>query len=250
VLIDIHNHIVPAVDDGPETFSAASELLDLALSHGISHVVATPHIQSGRYDNQPQNLLPAFKQFQTQLEANGQKLSLALACEARIDDSLIERVCNQQVLYLGHWQDKLALLLEFPTNRYPHGALKLISWLIKKGIQPIIAHPERHRFFTDEPIRLNQYLKQGCLLQITAASLLGDFGTDASQFADKLLKEDKVTFIASDAHNMAYRPFRLVQAQYALEERYSASSCRKWFYENPRILTESLFAHPDRALVA
>ena len=250
MLIDIHNHVIPNVDDGPDSMASALELIDLAMAHGISHVVATPHIHSGRYENNPINIAAGLIQLQTKLEANGQKLILAAASEARIDDSLIQRILNKQVLYLGYWESKPALLLEFPTNHYPHGAIKLVTWLLKQGIQPIIAHPERHVFFRDEPVRLNKYLMQGCLLQITAASVLGEFGKEIADFSYKLLQSDKVTFIASDAHNMAYRPFRLVQAQQFLQAQFSDVECQKWFYDNPHKLTQALFAHPQKILVA
>jgi len=97
-------------------------------------------------------------------------------------------------------------LLEFPYAGIPPGALELAQWLVKRGIKPVIAHPERNRNIINNVKTLEPYLKAGCLVQITAGSLGGIFGDMPMKTAIKLLKLGWVTVMASDAHNAKSRP--------------------------------------------
>lgn len=98
------------------------------------------------------------------------------------------------------------MLLELPHGEVPFGAERMTQWLLKQGIMPVIAHPERNKGIMQQPTRLRPFLKQGCLLQVTAASVAGLFGEPAQRLAHHLLRERVVSVMASDAHNLKYRP--------------------------------------------
>ena len=85
---------------------------------------------------------------------------------------------------------------------YPPDAPELVGWLRKQGMTPIIAHPERHRFFADDPGRLRALVEAGAWLQITVDSLLGNHGRDPATSGEKLLRTYPDAVLATDAHNL------------------------------------------------
>ena len=120
--------------------------------------------------------------------------------------------------FLGDFDSHQLLLLEFPYTGIPPGALELAQWLVKRGIKPVIAHPERHRSIINNVNNLEPYLKAGCLVQITAGSLEGSFGDAPLKAAIKLLELRWVTVIASDAHNTKLRPPQIEPGRRAAEK--------------------------------
>ncbi|UQB43375.1 hypothetical protein JX580_05820 [Thiomicrospira microaerophila] len=240
-MFDIHNHLLPGIDDGAANINESLELLELAQQQGISHLVNTPHIHPGRFDNDLNSITKASQLLSAALEQSQLTIQLAVAAEVRICPEILTWVKTQTLPFIGQWQDKPALLLELPTNQLPVGSDKLVGWLVQQGIQPILAHPERHAFFYNQPSRLQPFIRLGCLFQITAGSVLGDFGSAPQDFAMQLLREQQVDFIASDAHNQRFRPPKLADAFNFLAQDASFDLTRVTLKHNQRELTQSLF---------
>ncbi|KEA64211.1 Manganese-dependent protein-tyrosine phosphatase [Marinobacterium lacunae] len=205
-MVDLHNHLLPGIDDGAEDLGKSLELARIAVGDGITHLVCTPHIHPGRYDNSPDTIQPALEAFRSGLINAGIKLSVSSAAEVRFGLELMEGVARQAIPFLGEWQGRKVLLLEFPHGEIPFGAERLTQWLIDRKILPMIAHPERNKALMKTPSKLKPFLTQGCLLQVTAASVAGRFGEAAEALAHQLLAEDRVTVLATDAHNVEHRP--------------------------------------------
>ena len=102
-------------------------------------------------------------------------------------------------------------MLEFPQNSIPNGTENLIQWLRSRGTLPIIVHPERNLALQKSPEKLDPLIAMGCQLQLTAGSLTGKFGIRAKRLAVRLVKEEKVDYLATDCHNLRYRPPNLSQ---------------------------------------
>ncbi len=98
------------------------------------------------------------------------------------------------------------MLLEFPHGHIIPGSDKLAQWLLARNIRPLIAHPERNKQLMKEPGLLRPFLETGCWLQLTAGSVLGQFGARAETLAKQLLDDDVVTVLASDGHNRERAP--------------------------------------------
>lgn len=206
-MIDMHSHILPAVDDGVSNLKDALAMLRLAVKDGVMEQVLTPHIHQARYErNNVERLGRKFREFRDIVEDQGIPIDLHLAGEVRIGPEVRELVENDQIPWLGEWNGHKTFLLEFPSNSVPVGSDNLVRWLRNAGTLPIIVHPERNPVFQKFPEKLTPFLQMDCPLQITAGSLLGRFGRPAQKLAVQLLKEDRVTAIASDAHNLKYRP--------------------------------------------
>lgn len=205
-MIDLHCHLLPGIDDGAPDLETALQLARLAVSEGITHLVCTPHIHPGRFDNTPESIQAALSVFRSALQAAAIPLTVAAAAEVHFDLSLMDAVPQQRVPYLGRWDGMDVVLLEFPHGYIPLGADRLTRWLIAQDVLPIIAHPERNKDVMRDLTKLQPFLNQGCLLQLTADAVAGRFGANCAAVSRRLLQERVVTILASDAHNVAHRP--------------------------------------------
>lgn len=216
-MIDLHCHLLPGIDDGPEDLASALDLARHAVAAGIRVAVVTPHMHSGRYENRAENIRKAAQDFQSELDALGIELQLISAAEVRLDHEILSWVTEQHIPYLGYWQDERVMLLEFPHSHVPVGADKLVAWLRKQQIRPMIAHPERNKDIMRSAEKLLPFIQLGCLVQVTAGAVAGSFGEYARERAEDLLARGWVTVLASDAHNLDARPPELEPGRAAAE---------------------------------
>ena len=201
-MLDLHCHILPAVDDGPQTLAEALALARRLVSDGITHVVATPHHH--RFTRMPRSVvLPHVTAFNEDLRKVEMPLTVFPGSEIQLTDvpSYQEEYIASELCHLG--DDPAYSLLEFPWSekRYPAGAPELIRWLRDHGTTPILAHPERHGFFRDDSERLRELIAAGAWIQVTVDSLLGNFGPEAQQNGEELLRSHPEAVLATDSHN-------------------------------------------------
>jgi len=124
--------------------------------------------------------------------------------EVQVIDTIAYRNDFEAGLYCHLGDGRAFTLLEFNWNveLYPPEAPQLVSWLRDRGTVPIVAHPERHGFFRDDPTRLRMLVRAGAWLQVTVDSLLGYHGPAPRSAADELLGSYREALLASDAHNL------------------------------------------------
>jgi len=204
-MIDLHCHLLPGIDDGPKTLQEALQMAEYAVEQGIQHSVLTPHIQPGCYDNDVVSIQAAYQDFQMALDDHSIPLKISMAAEVRVCAELPQLISQNKIPFIGVWENKKVLLLEFPHDHIPMGADKLVAWLIARDIIPLIAHPERNQAILRQPDKLMPFIRIGCLLQVTASSVTGLFGTASQQCALRLIEQNLVTVLASDAHNLHKR---------------------------------------------
>jgi len=204
-MIDLHCHLLPGIDDGPKTLEAALDLCRRVVANGILQAVTTPHIIPGRYDNDKASITQVWNDLKQELSAAGIALELGMAAEVRLDPVIMDMLKADRIPFLGEYDGAPVLLLEFPHTHIPPGSMEFVKWLLKEGIRPMIAHPERNGDVIGNVRKIEPFVKAGCLLQITAASLEGIFGIEEKRRGIQLLKKGWVTIIASDAHNLSGR---------------------------------------------
>ncbi len=210
-MVDMHSHILPGVDDGAGSLEQAFELLRAAVEDGVTIQILTPHLHPQRYRNTRQSLEQQFLEFQFAVMRADIPIELYLAAEVRICHDLMQLVDDDQIPWLGEKEGQRTFLLEFPQNSIPVGTDNLIHWLRRRDVLPIIAHPERNQVFLKYPDKLRALTDMGCLLQVTARSLTGGFGQRARRMASQLIQDGLADLIASDCHNLQYRPPDLSQ---------------------------------------
>ncbi len=240
-MIDLHNHLLPGIDDGAPDLNTALQLAKIAVADGTTHLVCTPHIHPGRYENTPETINQALAIFQAGLLEHNIPLKVAAAAEVRFGMELMIGVKSKSIPFLGQWQGKDVLLLEFPHGEIPFGAERLTSWLLQHNVIPMIAHPERNKGLMREPGKLKPFIEQGCLLQVTAGSVAGHFGEVAQDLAIELLEKNWVTILASDAHNIEHRPPILTAGLAVATEVLGADAAQRLVKDNPWQLAQHHF---------
>jgi protein-tyrosine phosphatase len=215
-VIDLHCHYLPGIDDGAQTVEEALALARAAVAAGIRTAVLTPHVHIGRYDNTLASIERSFAQFQQLLLREEIALDIRVGGEVRIAAEIVPLVEDEQIPFIGQLGSDRIVLLEFPHSHLLAGGEKLIKWLLDRNIRPLIAHPERNRDVMRNVDKIAEYVGMGCLLQVTGASIIGQFGRSAQLCAQALLERNWVSVVATDAHNMQYRPPNLDLAFEAL----------------------------------
>ena len=207
-MIDLHCHLLPGIDDGPETLDEALALARLAVANGITEAWVTPHIHVGRWDNERAGIERAVAAHRLELERAGIALALGFAAEVRLAYEVVPLIEAEQVPFLGTLDGQRVMLLELPHSHVPVGSDKLVAWLLDRGIRPMIAHPERNKDIMRDPDKLRPFVEAGCLVQLTADAVAGEFGAVCEARAIEFLENGWVTVLATDAHDIATRPPR------------------------------------------
>ncbi len=236
-MIDLHFHCLPGIDDGPRSFDEAVALCRAAGQDGVERIVATPHVLRGEWGNEEPE---ARDDLVARLNGllGGHPTVLA-GCEYTFSSEmlpLLERGPDTPLTGLnrgGH------LLLELPARvslRFAESVFHEASLL---GVIPVIAHPERHAMFRREPEALARLIRVGALAQITAGSLLGDFGERSRWAAEELVRRGLVAAVASDSHDLDRRPPRMAAARERVRRLWGSEVETGLFESNPEAIVSS-----------
>lgn len=209
--VDIHCHLVPGIDDGAKSWDESLAMAEMASADGIEKIIVTPH-QLGTYaHNTGDEIRRRTAELQAQLDANNIPLQVLPGADVRIDDGMIQGLRNGQVVTLG--DHGLHVLLELPHEMY-FALEPVLDDLEQAGMVGILSHPERNQGLLKQPRLIESLVDYGCLMQVTAGSLMGTFGPRSQQMAEWMLEEGLVDFLATDAHSpRARRP--LIQRAFA-----------------------------------
>jgi len=245
-VIDLHAHLLPGLDDGPASLAAAVEMARAAREAGIRTVVCTPHM-SDRYPTDPGAATEAVELLREALDEAGVPLQvlpgaeIALPHLARLGD---EELRMASVGGGGRW-----LLLEMPFQGWPLRLPALLADLEIRGYGAIIAHPERAEAIQRAPDRMRDLVGRGALVQLTAASVLGDHGAAARRAALMLLAGGVAHFLASDAHSAGpWRPPELEEGLQAAADGIDVHpQTLRWMVEDgPAAVIEGRPVRPPR----
>ncbi len=201
-MIDLHCHLLPAIDDGPPDMRASLEMAREALACGTRTIVATPHV-SPSYPNTADDVATSVRQLAERLSHDG--IPLRVECGAELDAAHARDFTTDELdrLRLGAGD---ALLLECPLTVAPIPIESVVHRFGAHGYRILLAHPERSAIIRAKPGLLEDLVANGALTQITTGSLLGQFGRDARRFSLWMLERGLVHNVASDAHDTDRRP--------------------------------------------
>jgi protein-tyrosine phosphatase len=232
-MIDLHCHLLPGIDDGPETLGEALEMARIAVANGIAAAHVTPHLHPGRWDNDLPKIAAAVEAYRAALAQAGIPLELGFAAEVRLDYEILPLIEAGRVPFLGTLEGYRVMLLEFPHSHVPVGADKFVAWLLARNIRPLIAHPERNKDLMRDPDKLEPFVRAGCLLQVTADAVTGGFGELCALRAREFLERGWVSVIASDAHDTVERPPRLAPGRDAAAQIVGEEEALRLVYDTP-----------------
>lgn len=230
-MIDIHCHPLYETDDGAASFDVSVEMLTMSARDGVTHVVATPHCNHRFvYD------VDANREKITRLQAAvGETPRILLGCDFHLSYENIHRVTHEHPPYSVN--DTPYLLVEFDDHFIPDLMDNVFYELQVAGYTPILTHPERNAVCRNKLESVYNWVTRGCVVQVTAQSYTGGFGSEAQKAVERLLDLNMVHIVASDAHDTRHRPPLLSPAY------------RKMSSERGSQLAEALFAANPRAVI-
>jgi protein-tyrosine phosphatase len=202
-MIDLHCHILPGIDDGPELLNESIEMCRIAANDGISKVACVPHHVVGKYTNTREKILGCIEELQASINSEHIPLIVYPGCEIRLDLNLVEKIKAGELLTMN--DSGRYITLELPNEALPKNIEEIISSLIFAGIIPIVAHPERNHAIQNDPEILYQLVQLGALAQLTASSLTGRVGSRIEKFSTLLLEHKLAHMLVTDAHSSKQR---------------------------------------------
>ncbi len=198
--VDIHNHILPGIDDGAKTVDDSIEILKGFSEFGVHNFIATPHIMHNYYDNTPATIAKSLNQLRTALSKNKlNTISVDASAEHMIDDNFEAILANKSIMPLR----KDHLLIEMSYLQRPINFDEAIVSIAHNRYFPVLAHPERYNFLHARNQKYGEFKKQGILFQLNMLSLGEFYGKDVQKMAFRLLDEDMIDFLGSDVHNIS-----------------------------------------------
>jgi protein-tyrosine phosphatase len=239
-MVDIHSHVLWGMDDGAPTAEISLEMLRIAAEAGTTDIVATPH-SNAEFVYRPDLIAErmAFLAGKT-----GGKPRIHRGCDLHLNyDNVVEALENPSKYSInGHRY----ILVECSDLHIVATMDRVLDQLLSVDLVPIVTHPERNPILQKETKKLEGWVELGCMVQVTAASVLGGFGKRAHAAAHRLLGMGMVHAIASDAHDPVNRHPRLDDAFRAISRQYGADIAELLFRGNPGRIIEGKFVSTDR----
>ncbi len=230
-MIDIHNHILPGIDDGSKTLEESLEMINIAKSRGTKKMIVTPHLFNPRIGYvDVDDVKGAFSDLK---QSNKTEVELFLGSEIFCTDLFLDQIDQKQFITIN---DTDYILVEFPFDSDTDDIVVWTKEIIRHGYHPIIAHPERYKNVRRNGVIAEKLVNKGALLQINATSLFNIHGHSANEYAMWLLENELVSFVASDAHDMIYRNTDLEEAFVLLYRCFSKKYAEDLLFNNPQLL--------------
>ena len=196
-IVDVHCHIMPGIDDGSRDMTETLKMLKIAQSEGITHMIATPHFKSGHHNASPQKVKELIQSVGKEAAAQGTDIKLYQGNEILFHDEMCEGLDNGRISRMNGTD---YVLVEFmPSDPYQY-IRNSLDEIMSEGYQPVIAHVERYGCMVDDIENVRELSRMGVEIQVNASSITGDTGKEIKKFVHKLLKEQLVDYVGTDAH--------------------------------------------------
>lgn len=201
-LIDLHAHVLPRLDDGPESDEDSLALLRAMAGQGVSTVVAAVHALDGRYNVTREAVLRETERIGSLLVQQAIAIRLLPSMEIYLTFDVLRAAAANQLLGINNSR---SLVVELPGREFPLYTERAMFELLMAGYQPILNHPERNWGIQKNPDLMFRLADNGVTGMVTAASLLGRFGPEAQRLAQTFLREGVAEVVVSDAHDLKGR---------------------------------------------
>jgi protein-tyrosine phosphatase len=235
-VVDLHHHLLPGLDDGAPDLATSIKMARIAADDGISHVVCTPHANS-QYHFDAELIATKLSELRSAIGQAGIRLVLGTGCDFHLSYDNVRDALQNPHRYTVNGGEYL--MVELPDYALPPTLEETFYSLRLAGLTPILTHPERNPSLQQDVSRLAVWVRDGLLIQITAASVTGLMGRKAQKLADRLLADRWVHFVATDAHNVSTRPPHMRAARDHVAARYGEGYAQRLCTENPQAVFDN-----------
>jgi protein-tyrosine phosphatase len=201
LVVDMHSHVLPMLDDGADSFKDSLILLKELEEMGYKKLIATPHIMGDFFKNTPQTIFPKLEELKKMSKAQGIQLELEAAAEYYLDEWFIERLKNNEKLLTFGDNYLLFELSYINPSVYVNEAIFMLKSM---GYKPVLAHPERYIFWHGNAKILQEIHEKGVILQVNINSLAGYYSKGAQKMAEELINLGIVEMLGSDCHGIRH----------------------------------------------
>ena len=209
----------------------------MASSEGITTIACTPHILPGVYHNTGPTIRAAVSRLRDDISGAGIPIALVTGADVHIAPDLSVQLREGKALTLN---DSRYFLLEPPHHLLPPRLEDLIFGLQAAGYVPILTHPERLSWIDGNYDLIKRFVNNSVLMQITAGSLLGQFGRRPRYWAERMLDECLCHLLATDAHNTERRPPRMAEARELIAQRIGQDEATNMVLGRPQCILNNL----------
>lgn len=235
---DIHSHILYGVDDGPRDKETSLQMIDIAYKDGIRVMMATPHYHPEKCMMGYQSILDKFNEFREEVKAIYPDLELYLGREIYYtSDVLSVYESGEQLTMHG----SKYMLVEYSPRTDFNYIKTSINNIMQSGLIPLIAHVERYMCIIEDIDRVEELREMGAAIQVNSASILGDAGKEIKKFTKKLLKDQLVDVVATDAHSAGTRSPKLEKCASYLTRKYGQEYTEDLLIYNPQRIIEGKY---------
>lgn len=223
MIIDIHTHILPGIDDGAADEVTAFQMLKKAHNAGTQILVATPHYHCHIGDRWKEKRRVAYEKVCRMAAEISSELQILEGAELFYESGLLTELKNGKALTLNHTR---AILVEFSFDARYLDIKNAILALQSIGYLPILAHIERYPSLV--PIdRVEELVDMGVKIQVNADSVTGKNGWRLKKQMLRLMREDLVDLVATDTHDLIQRPPEMQTCVKYLTRKMGEAYCRK-----------------------
>jgi protein-tyrosine phosphatase len=227
MMIDIHSHILPGIDDGSKSWDMTLAMCRLAVQDGITHIVTTPHADD-TYSYSRDRVREVLNELSQKV---GDQLVFSIGCDFHLSfDNIEDAIAHPQRYTIAA---KQYLLVELSDYGMPPQVSDGLFKLQSAGVVPIITHPERNAILQRGPERVLEWVDAGCLVQVTACAVTGLWGPVARRVGMWLLEHNALHVLATDAHDDKNRPPILSEARDAVSKQFGSDVARALVLDNP-----------------
>lgn len=236
-MIDIHCHILPGIDDGAYDLAMSLAMARLAVADGITTIVCTPHVTPGLYDNSSDNITIAVETLRLALADADIALKLCIGADVHIAPDLVRRLSEREIPTIAGGS---YFLFEPPHDVAPPHLVDFCQTILASGLRPVLTHPERLTWIEGHYDIFEELCRAGTVIQVTAGSITGNFGKRPRYWAERMLDEDRVDILATDAHNITGRPPVLSKARDAVAARLGDKKATFMVEDGPAMILGNL----------
>ena len=198
ILVDIHSHIFPNLDDGSKSLSESLEIAKKMYSLGYRKMIVTPHNQEGWFENPTEKIIDALNKLNIAFSVHRLELKLEAASEYFLDKLFLERLRKKDILTFG----KKYVLVEMSPFILDKNLFNYFKEIMDKGYIPVLAHPERYIYFYQNKDIYHLLHESGVKLQLNLVSLSSFVSAEMRQIAEYLVDQKIVSFCGSDSHSL------------------------------------------------